>query len=49
MSLPSAHTRYSTEEYLALERESEERHEYLDGQIYAMVGDSRSTAPSART
>jgi Uma2 family endonuclease len=40
MSLPSAHTRYSTEEYLALERESEERHEYLDGQIYAMAGDS---------
>jgi Uma2 family endonuclease len=40
MSLPRAHTRYSTEEYLALERESEERHEYLDGQIYAMAGDS---------
>jgi Uma2 family endonuclease len=28
------------EEYLALERESEERHEYLDGQIYAMAGES---------
>lgn len=40
MSLPQSHTRYSMEEYLALERESEERHEYLDGQIYAMAGES---------
>jgi Uma2 family endonuclease len=28
------------EEYLALERESDERHEYLDGEIYAMAGES---------
>jgi Uma2 family endonuclease len=28
------------EEYLALERESEERHEYLNGQIYVMAGES---------
>ena len=27
-------------EYLTLERESEERHEYLDGQVYAMAGES---------
>lgn len=40
MSLPHSHPRYSVEEYLSLERESEERHEYLDGQIYAMVGES---------
>ncbi len=40
MSLDRGHTRYSVEEYLALERESEERHEYLDGQIYAMGGES---------
>src|ERR1044072_5920518 len=40
MSLPRAHTRYSVEEYLSSERESEERHEYLDGQIYAMAGES---------
>src|SRR5215210_4014875 len=40
MSLPRAHTRYSVEEYLASERESEERHEYLDGQVYAMAGES---------
>lgn len=31
---------YTVEEYLALERESEERHEYLDGYIYAMAGES---------
>lgn len=40
MSLPRPHERYSVEEYLAAERESEERHEYLDGQIYAMAGES---------
>ena len=40
MSLPHAEVNYSAEEYLALERESEERHEYLDGQIYAMAGES---------
>lgn len=40
MSLPRAHTRHSVEEYLALEREAEERHEYLDGQIYMMAGES---------
>jgi Uma2 family endonuclease len=28
------------EEYLALEREAEERHEWLDGLIYAMAGES---------
>lgn len=40
MSLPRAHTQYPVEEYLPLERESEERHGYLDGQIYAMAGES---------
>ena len=40
MSLPRASELYSEEEYLALERESEERHEYLDGLIYAMAGES---------
>jgi Uma2 family endonuclease len=40
MILPQSYTRYSAEEYLALERESEERHEYLDGEIYAMAGES---------
>jgi len=31
---------YTVDEYLALERASEERHEYLDGQIYAMADES---------
>lgn len=32
---------YTIEEYLAFERASEERHEYLDGEIYAMAGESQ--------
>jgi Uma2 family endonuclease len=40
MSLPQARVRYTVEEYLALERRSEERHEYLDGEIYDMAGES---------
>ncbi|MFN0111438.1 MAG: Uma2 family endonuclease [Blastocatellia bacterium] len=31
---------YTAEEYLAMERESPERHEYIDGHIYAMAGES---------
>jgi Uma2 family endonuclease len=40
MSLPQTQLRYTVEEYLTLERASEERHEYLDGEIYAMAGES---------
>ena len=40
MSLPQTEVTYSVEEYLALERESEERHEYLDGVVYEMAGES---------
>lgn len=40
MSLPQTEVAYSVEEYLALERGSEERHEYLDGIIYEMAGES---------
>lgn len=32
--------RYTVEDYLALERESEDRHEYLDGEVYLMAGES---------
>jgi Uma2 family endonuclease len=32
--------RYTVEAYLVLERDSEERHEYLDGDIYLMAGES---------
>ena len=31
---------YTFDEYLAAERQAEERHEYLDGYIYAMAGES---------
>ncbi|MGH9938563.1 MAG: Uma2 family endonuclease [Blastocatellia bacterium] len=40
MSLLQTQIRYTEDQYLAMERESEERHEYLDGQIYAMAGES---------
>ncbi|MBM3223036.1 MAG: hypothetical protein FJZ47_04430, partial [Candidatus Tectomicrobia bacterium] len=36
--------RFTVEEYLAFERASAERHEYLDGVIYAMAG---SASPQA--
>jgi Uma2 family endonuclease len=34
--------RYTAEEYLELERAAESRHEFLDGQIFAMAGESLS-------
>ena len=40
MSLAFAPTIYTVAEYLALERAAEERHEYLDGYIYKMAGES---------
>jgi Uma2 family endonuclease len=40
MSLPHSQPRYTVEEYLALERASEERYEFLDGQVYLMAGES---------
>ena len=40
MSLPQSQGYFSVGEYLTLERESEERHEYLDGYVYAMAGES---------
>jgi len=47
MSLPMSHEIYSAEEYLMLERKSEERHEYLDGLIYEMAGESPEHGKSA--
>src|SRR5262245_25009624 len=40
MGMPKLKPRCSVEQYLAFERESEERHQYLDGDIYAMAGES---------
>lgn len=40
MSLPQTKIQYTVEEYLKFEREAEERHEYLDGEIYEMAGES---------
>jgi Uma2 family endonuclease len=42
MSLPQTHIRYTVEEYLEMERASEVRHEYLDGRIFEMSGESLS-------
>ena len=40
MALPKEKLLYTVDEYLEMERESEERHEYLDGYIFAMAGES---------
>jgi len=35
-------SRLTTDEYLEIERDAERRHEYLDGELVAMVGGSRA-------
>lgn len=40
MHLPKPRPLFTVDEYLALERAAEERHEYLDGEIFAMAGES---------
>lgn len=40
MSLPLSETLYTVDEYLQMERASDERHEYFDGYVYAMAGES---------
>ena len=40
MSLPRTLPSFSPEDYLLLERATETRHEYLDGFVYAMAGES---------
>lgn len=44
MGLPKIKPHYTVDQYLAIERASIERHEYLDGQIYAMAGESSEHA-----
>lgn len=41
-SVRKPETFYTEDEYLALERVSQERREYLDGQIYLMAGESEA-------
>lgn len=40
MGLPKTRPMYTVDEYLTIERAALDRHEYLDGQIYAMAGES---------
>jgi Uma2 family endonuclease len=41
MSMPQVQERrFTVDEYLRMERDSMERHEFLDGEIYAMAGES---------
>jgi Uma2 family endonuclease len=40
MASPRPQPVFTVDEYLALERAAEERHEFLDGRIYAMAGES---------
>jgi len=41
-ALPLPHPRMSESEYLAFERASEFKHEYVNGEIYAMSGASKT-------
>lgn len=47
MSTAARHVHYTYGEYLALEEQSPTRHEYLDGEIYAMAGGSPDHAALA--
>jgi Uma2 family endonuclease len=40
MALPQEKLLYTVEQYLEMERASEERHEYVDGYVYKMAGES---------
>jgi Uma2 family endonuclease len=49
MAIPAHRIRYFYSEYLALEATSNVKHEYLDGQIYAMAGGTPEHAALAAT
>ena len=42
MGQPEIQTRHTAAEYFALEARSEVRHEYFDGEIFAMAGGTKS-------
>jgi Uma2 family endonuclease len=44
MASSARHVRYTYQEYLAFERSANVRHEFFDGEIYAMAGGSREHA-----
>ena len=44
MGAPKLKPRYTVDEYLAMERAALERHIYLDGEIFAMAGESDAHA-----
>lgn len=44
MASPPSRIYFTEEEYLAIERSSEERHERIDGRIFAMAGESEEHA-----
>ena len=41
----NARPRLSVEEYFVFDAESENKHEYIDGEIYAMTGGTESIVP----
>ena len=49
MSITARGVRYTYEQYIVLEDESSIRHEYLDGEIYAMAGGTPDHAALAAT
>ena len=48
MARPASTARMSYDEYLVAESASETRHEFLNGEVWAMAGGTRSTAPWRR-
>src|SRR4051812_33468185 len=42
MGAPKLDPRFTVDEYLAIERAARERHEYLDGEVYAMAGENEA-------
>lgn len=48
MGLPRPKPVFTVDQYLAFERSAEERHEYMDGEIFGMAGESLSHGRTSR-